>query len=161
MELHIVRGRSIVRALARAPLHTAQAEGHALTGTVTLDPADLAGTLRIDVVADIASIRSGEMLLDDRSHAHVEVTRYPLARFVLARAAGTPEALRLEGTLSWRGHDIEISTTAKVQLDDAEVRGHARLSLDMRRFGLTAPKLLFLKVEDVVQLAVEIVAVRG
>lgn len=159
MELRIVPERSIVRVEARAPLHSTHAEGRALSGSVVVDPADAAASLRMDVSVDIRTIKSGDFLLDGKSHSHVESARFPTARFVLERASGTPAALRVEGRVSWRGRDVPLAVTARADLGGAEARGTASFELDMRSFGLTAPKLLFLKVQDVVKIDVEIVAV--
>lgn len=159
MDLRIVPERSIVRVEARAPLHSTHAEGRALSGSVTVDPADPVATLRLDLTAEIGTIKSGEYLLDGKSHAHVESARHPTARFVSTRVTGSPAALRIEGTITWRGRDVPLTTTARADLGPTETRGRATFELDMRSFGLTAPKLLFLKVQDVVKIEVEIVAV--
>ena len=159
MDLRIVPERSIVRVEARAPLHSTHAEGRALSGTVTVDPADPARSLAMDVTAELVAIRSGDSLLDAKSQSHVDSARYPTARFVLAKASGTPAALRVEGTISWRGRDVRLSTTARAELGEHEARGQASFELDMRSFGLTAPKLLLLMVQDVVKIDVDLVAV--
>jgi len=161
MELRIVPDRSIVRVEARAPLHSTHASGHALSGTVTVDPADVTGSLKMVVEVAIAQIRSGDRLLDGKSLDHVDVSRHPTARFAAERASGTAASLRVEGKLSWRGYDVPLSVVARADVGASEARGHASFELDMRRFGLRAPKLLFLKVQDVVRLEVEIVAVPG
>lgn len=159
MDLRIVPERSIVRVEARAPLHSTHAEGRALSGSVVVDPADPVGTLRMEVTAEIAAIKSGDFLLDTKSQSHVESNRFPTARFVLERATGSAGALRVEGKISWRGRDVPLTTVARAEIDAGQARGSASFELDMRSFGLTAPKLLFLKVQDVVKIDVEIVAV--
>lgn len=161
MDLRIVPERSIVRVEAHAPLHSTHAEGRALSGRVSVDPADVAGSLRMEVSVAIAGLKSGDRLLDSKSLSHVDAARHPTARFVLDKASGTAAALRVEGKLSWRGYDVPFSTTARAELSPTEARGRAAFELDMRRFGLVAPKLLFLKVEDVVKIEIEIVAVPG
>jgi polyisoprenoid-binding protein YceI len=159
MDLRIVPERSIVRVEARAPLHSTHAEGRGLSGRVSVDPADVAGSLRMEVSVEIAALKSGDRLLDSKSLAHVDAARHPSARFVLEKASGTAAALRIEGKLSWRGTDLPFATTARADVGASESRGRASFELDMRRFGLVAPKLLFLRVEDVVKIEVEIVAV--
>ena len=161
MDLRIVPARSIVRVEAHAPLHSTHAEGRGVSGHVSFDPVDLAGTLKMDVSVEIASLRSGDRLLDSKSLSHVDANRHPTARFVLDEASGTAAALRVEGKLSWRGYELPFATTARAEVGPAQVSGRATFELDMRRFGLVAPKLLFLKVEDVVKVEVEIVAVPG
>ena len=161
MELRIVPERSVLHVEARAPLHSTHAQGRGLSGTVSFDPADVAGSLKLEVSVAIAEIRSGDSLLDSKSLRHVEAARYPTARFVLDRASGQPPALRVEGKISWRDEVVPVSVTTKTEVGATEARGHAAFELDMRRFGLVAPKLLFLKVQDVVKLEVEIVAVPG
>jgi polyisoprenoid-binding protein YceI len=161
VNLRVVPERSIVKVEARAPLHSTHAEGRALTGSVEIDAEDPVATLKIDVTAEIPTIKSGDFLLDSKSHSHVEASRYPKARFVLAHATGTAAALRLVGTITWRGRDVPITATGRAEIGTTEARGSARFELDMRSFGLTAPKLLFLKVQDVVKIDVEIVAIQG
>jgi hypothetical protein len=159
MDLRIVPERSIVRVEARAPLHSTHAHGRALSGSVVLDPTDPVGSLRMEVSVDVTAIKSGDFLLDGKSHSHVESARFPTARFVLERATGTTAALRVEGKVSWRGRDAPLAVIARAEVGATEARGTASFELDMRSFGLIAPKLLFLKVQDVVRIDVEIVAV--
>ncbi|MBI2892820.1 MAG: YceI family protein [Deltaproteobacteria bacterium] len=158
MELKVLEGRSTVRVQARATMHSVKASGNAISGSVTVDPEDVPGTLKLDLAVEIAGIRSGDFLTDMSSRRHVDTDRHPVARFVLTRASGTPRALRIEGTIDWRGRKVPIATTATGEIEGTTARGTASFDLDMRGFDLEAPRFLFLKVQDVVHVEVEIVA---
>lgn len=147
-----------MRVQARATMHSVRAEGNAISGTVTVDPADVPASLELDLAVDIAAIKSGDFLTDLNSRRHVDTDRYPTARFVLARASGTARDLKLEGTIDWRGREVPVTTTATGEIVGRTVRGTAAFDLDMRGFDLKAPRFLFLKVQDVVHVEVEIVA---
>lgn len=151
--------RSRVGVQARATLHTVTAGGRALqAGTIAFDPDDLVGTLRLDLAVRISDIRSGDALLDGKAQDHVDSRRYAVARYRLERARGSETALALEGVVDWRDRQVPIRTIAQVDRSATEIRGRTRFELDLSRFGLVAPRLLFLKVADVVTVDVEIVA---
>jgi YceI-like protein len=157
VKYRIVPERSRIRIEARATLHAVHAEGP-LSGTLEADLDEPARGLSLEVTAEVAAIRSGDFLQDVKARSHVEADRHPIARFVLERASGGADRLGLAGRLEWRGRSVPLAVSARAEVGAAAARGQTSFELDMRSFGLTAPKLLFLKVGDVVQVEAEIVA---
>ena len=55
-----------------------------------------------------------------------------------------------EGSLQWRGKTVPLKLSGKGSLDAQRVTASASFELDIKLLGLTAPKFLLFKVEDVV-----------
>jgi polyisoprenoid-binding protein YceI len=122
------------------------------TGTVTFDPANIAGTLRVEAVIDARTIntRNPDRDKDLRSDAFFDVDRFPRITFKSKRAeAAAAGHLKLTGDLTMHGVTKEV--VLDVEGPTAEIKdiwGSARLGasastvLDRREFGLLYSSLL-------------------
>ena len=73
-------------------------------------------------------------------------------------ASGATFTATARGMLDWRGRQIELELAGRGTLDAMRVEATATFELDIRRFGLSAPRFLMFKIADEV---VVDVAIRG
>ena len=156
---HIEGAGSRVVVSARSSIHDTKTVWDSVSGTVTADPADLAAGADADLTVDMTRYDAGDFLKNRKLRKDLELERHPTARYRLDRlalnasdAAGVGGAAT--GTLSWRGRDLELTTPGTARVDAAGFSAVARFELDVRRLGVTPPRFLMFKVEDVV--AVEV-----
>lgn len=122
------------------------------TGTVSFNPADLPGTLRVEATIDARSIttRNADRDRDLRSSNFFDVGKYPTIRFSSTRAqAGSAGHFLLIGNLTMHGVtkevtlDVEGPTEAVKDLDGKmRIGAAAATTVDRRDFNLRYNELL-------------------
>jgi polyisoprenoid-binding protein YceI len=131
---------------------TVRGEFDGPTGTVTFDPKDVPGTLKVDATFNTKSIttRNSERDADLRGEQFLNVAKYPTMRFVSKRVepAG-PDRFKVAGDLTLRGvtHEVVLDVegpTAAVKDLDGQMRAGAAMTttLNRRAWGLTYNVLL-------------------
>lgn len=157
-DLPIKTGR--VRVTARSSVHDTTAETADVRGTARLraDGERLyLDALRVEV--DLATLRTGDTLKDlelkrrlgDRTGGRAVFE----ARGPAEVAAGKA---RLGGTLTFRGISRPLDVAPEVSADGAGARGRAAFRVRFTDHGLEAPKVLFLKMQEEVDVVVELTA---
>ena len=122
------------------------------TGTVSYDPKNIAGTLKVEATIDARTIntRSADRDKDLRSERFFAVDKYPAITFTSKRAAaGAAGHLEVTGDLMLRGVtkevvlDVEGPTTAVTDLaGQTRVGATMTTVLSRRAFGLLYNELL-------------------
>ncbi len=122
------------------------------TGTVTFDPANIAGTLRVEAFIDARTIntRNPDRDQDLRSDAFFNVDRFPRITFKSKRAeAAAAGRLKVIGDLTIHGVTKEVvldveGPTPEIKdiWGNARVGANASTVLDRRDFGLLYSRLL-------------------
>lgn len=154
-------GRVVVR--ARSSIHDTDTVWDALSGSITADPADLAGAAA-EVAVDMTRYDAGDFLKNRKIRKDLEVERHPTARFRLAALREVVETgpgrftARAEGAIEWHGRSVAIAAAGEGTVGEAELRATARFELDVRGFGVAPPRFLMFKVEEVVAVEVTLVA---
>jgi polyisoprenoid-binding protein YceI len=163
----IVPERSTVTIDARSNVHPIHSETAGLEGHVELDlgaggavdpVAGAAGTLSLPV----SRLRSGNRLEDRELQRRIDARRYPTISGALdaIEPAGDDGRYRVSGTVTFRGvarpHTDEMTIRA---VDDRTLSLSGRSRFDVREWGMEPPRVLVLRVEPEVDVAVDIVAV--
>jgi polyisoprenoid-binding protein YceI len=146
-----------------ATLHTVIGVGGKMSGELTLEPSGsdrwkLGGEVQVEA----GSLDTGNIKRDFKMHnSTLEVTRYPLFRFLPAIATGAlPEALRgdggpfpltLTGRLEIRGVAREISLTATVSFRGSRVVVEGSFPVSFLDWGVPDPSVFVLRVDKVVE----------
>jgi len=146
-----------------ATLHKVIGAGGKMSGDLTLEASGpelwkLGGEVNVEA----GSIDTGNLKRDFKMHnSTLEVTRYPLLRFLPATAAGAlPEGLRnetgpfpltLTGRLEIRGLAREVSLTAQVSFRGARVIVDGTFPLSYLDWGVPDPSVFMLRVDKVVE----------
>jgi polyisoprenoid-binding protein YceI len=155
--------RSQVVVCARSSLHDTRSTWSRVSGEIEADPAALAaGGARAAIAVDMTTFDAGDWLRNRKLRADLDVARHPTATFELTalrevepRPDGSFAAVA-EGTLRWRGHTVTLAAAGSGRLGADALDAEARFELDVRTLGVTPPRFLMLKVEDVVAVEVRL-----
>jgi polyisoprenoid-binding protein YceI len=159
-----VQGGGRASFVSDAPLETINGVASGVTGSFSVDPANLttaSGTVEVRV----ASLRTGIDLRDEhlRSDSWLDATRFPTAKFEITSVRGatslTPgrtARLTLAGHFTLHGRTRDITANADVQLLPPEagattsntIRVSARFRVHLPDYGVSVPSLVRLKVSD-------------
>lgn len=162
MRYRIDAGKLTVTAHSR--IHDTRTVWDKITGDVEADPETLASAGAVAKFhVDMTAFDAGDWLKNRKLRKDFDMEAHPRALFELlslrdvARTGSTFTAVA-EGILAWRGYSVPLTLQGKGTLDGERVEASASFELDIRKVGLQAPKVLVIKMDDVV--AVE-VTVRG
>jgi hypothetical protein len=157
----ILRGELLVK--ARSKIHDTNAIFSKLGGSITLDPDSPAGAIA-EITVDMRAFDAGDRLKNWKMKGDLDPDRWPTARFALNHLqdvreieAGKFTALGF-GTIAYRDHNVEIKVKGEASIDRRAISAKATFDLDMNLVGVTPPKILMLKVEDVVSISVTLSA---
>jgi polyisoprenoid-binding protein YceI len=121
------------------------------TGTVTFDPANVPGTLRVDASIDARTIntRNADRDADLRSDLFFDVSRFPAITFKSKRAEGAAGRFKVTGDLTMHGVTKEVvldvdGPTAAIKdiWGNTRVGATASTVVDRRDFGLLYSRIL-------------------
>lgn len=163
-----------IRFTSDAPLETMVGSSSSVSGSFSVDPANLAsasGTIEVP----IASLRTGIDLRDEhlRSDAWLDAGHHPNARFELTGVSGatslTPgqeQRVTLRGRFTLHGRTHDVSATARVTwVADASGAGgntvnvRARFAVRLTDYGVSVPEVVRLKVANDIAVDIRIAGV--
>ncbi|HUE06093.1 MAG TPA: YceI family protein [Acidimicrobiales bacterium] len=163
----IVPDRSTVWIEARSNVHPIQSTTSGLEGFVELalgptGSVDLADAPVGRLSLNVERLKSGNRLEDREMQKRVDARRHPRIEGVLDSVVGDGKdgRYRVSGDVTFRGvsrHHEDLMDISKV--DDRTIRLAGSSRFDIRDFGMEPPKVLMLKVEPVVDVRVDILAV--
>ncbi len=159
----IERGRVV--STARSSIHDTRTEWSTLAGTIEADPTTLtAGEAKAEIAVDMRAFDAGDFLKNRKLKKDLGVERHPEARFslrglrdVVDRGGGRFDAIA-DGEIAWRGRTAAIEARGSGTLDAVSLEATARFELDVTSLGVTPPRILMFKVEEVVTVEVELSA---
>ncbi len=135
--------------------HTSQIEGKAILG----DDGKVLTMVRIPV----ASFDSGDANRDSHMRETLDAGKFPYVvfkgttSFTLPVASGKPIDARLDGELDFHGVKRPISVPAQISLSpDGTASVRARFPVSLEAHGVERPSLLFVKVDENVELDVQL-----
>ena len=146
---------------ARSSVHDTETVWSRISGHLEVDPDALDAGASAEIEVAMGEFDAGDWLKNRKIKKDLDVARHPTARFRLGGLAdiddsGAETAARATGTISWRGHEAEIEATGTARVGSDAISATARFELDVRKLGVTPPRILMLKVEDVVSVVVEL-----
>lgn len=159
--------KSLVQFDAKAFLHDFVGKTSKLQGTIRLSDPDQLTDAEACVQIDAAGLDTGNGLRDATMRKdHLETAKYPTIDFRLAqvesarRDAGGWE-FTARGTLLLHGISREILLPVRARQDGDAVRLTAKLPIKMSDYQIRIPKLLFITIEDQVQVSFDVLARRA
>ncbi|MGC1676335.1 MAG: YceI family protein [Candidatus Binataceae bacterium] len=142
------------------PLHTTSGTFRLKHGTITADPAT--GQASGNVVIDASSANTGESMRDAKMKDSVlEASRYPEIDFVPEKVAGHEDSdgnftAHMTGILRLHGSDHEITLGVSGQVVGDSLTASTHFVVPYVAWGMTNPGILFLRVDSVVDLTIEV-----
>ncbi|MBA3540692.1 MAG: YceI family protein [Deltaproteobacteria bacterium] len=151
---------------ARSKLHDTTTVWSKLSGTAEADPDTLATAgATATFTIDMTTFDAGDWLKNRKLKSDFALDKHPTATFELRAVrdvvggSGTPTfTATAEGVLRWRGKEVVLVLAGRGTLDRVTLAAAATFELDITQLGLTAPRFLMIKMEDVVSVDV---AIRG
>lgn len=156
-------GKSRINVRARSTVHDTDTVWDRLSGTIEVAPEAVDGA-RGTVAVDMTHFDAGDWLKNRKLKKDIDPAAHPEARFtiesvdsVTPRDDGSFDAT-VAGTLAWRGRTVSIRASGVGSIDGSTLRATGSFDLNVRDLGVTPPRFLMLKVEDVVSVTVTLVA---
>ncbi len=164
----IVPERSVASIEARSNVHPIRSQTDGLEGYVELQMGsdgrvDLSGPTAGKVSLPVRRLSSGNGMEDREMQRRIDARRYPTIEGVLGHldGAGNDGNYEVSGEITFRGvarpHRDQMNIRA---VDDATIALSGTSRFDIREFGMEPPRILLLKVEPEVDVAVDITAVK-
>ncbi len=155
---------------SHAPLESFTGKTTAVSGVIECDPAALGDSITVVVEVDMASLDTGIGKRNaDMRENHLETDRHPTATFRGASllgeppsslAAGQPTDVRMAGTLTLHGvsRRIEVLVTLTLAADASTLRAVTAFPVRLDDYSISRPKFLFLKLGEVQDASLDVVA---
>ena len=158
MKYRVDSGKLTVQ--ARSSVHDTTTVWDKITGDVDAD-ADAIEAARATFRVDMTSFDAGDWLKNRKLKKDFDMDAHPQATFALRAVKdvvrdGAKFTATAEGTLTWRGKQVELVLAGRGTLDPTRVEASATFELDIRKLGLAAPRFLMIKMEDEVSVSVTV-----
>lgn len=147
---------------ARSSVHDTDTSWKGITGNIQADLGEFQ-SIRASITVDMSTADAGDWLKNRKLRKDMDFDKHPRASVEVERLTevqqdGDKVSATLHGTLSWRGKSVAIVAKGKGTLTDSELRASGAFDLDVTQLGITPPKILMIKVENVVNCRVELYA---
>ncbi|MCB9618913.1 MAG: YceI family protein [Sandaracinus sp.] len=161
-ELPVTRARVTFR--SQAQLETINGVSNEATGSVRVDPANLAAT-RGRVVVRVASLRTGIDLRDEHLHSAewLDAAGHPEMVFEITGVTGASSlpanedvTVQIRGRLTLHGQTRDVTAEARVRWDGTSLRGRARFEIRLSDYGVSINEAVRLKVSNTIGISVDL-----
>jgi polyisoprenoid-binding protein YceI len=151
-----ISARLEINFAAKSTLHDFEGSASQITVVMTAEPGDT-GLWSTDVEVPVATLDTGSDSRDENMREMFDADHFPTIRAVLRNV--DPDAVRESRKLPFVLviRDVEHETIAAVSNwrgDDEEVRFDISFEISLKKFGLEAPGILFIRVADRVTVTV-------
>jgi polyisoprenoid-binding protein YceI len=162
----IVAERSRLLVDGRSSVHPLHLTGTGVEGRLDLEPTedgvDLTAPVDARLSMAVARLRSGNAFEERELRRRIDARRFPSidATLTALRTGGAPGRYRASGDLTFHGVTRTQEGEVLVErLDDTSVRAEGRTTVDVRSYGIVPPRLFGLRVEALVEVRLELLAV--
>jgi len=158
---------NLIQFQSRAPLETVTGTTNRVSGTITLDPADLTSGISAVIVVDAASIKTGNGIRDSHMRDnHLETKQYPEIRFTLdtlalpgSLAPGAPQKFMALGEFFLHGVTRTISVPVEVTYSDTGAQKRLRITgsfaVGLSEYNIPRPQFLIMRLDEIQQITVD------
>lgn len=152
----VANARSSVHPITyRAPL-----TGH-IDASVSDDHFDLSAPVTAAFDVALEDLRGDDPHTDSEMRRRIDVQRYPLAHASVSGVTSVgDDRYRLACDLTLHGQTRQLEGEADVTLNGAMLNAVGSVTIDIRDFGIKAPRLLMLKVYPEVEIIINLQATR-
>jgi len=157
----------VIRFESKAPLETVTGTTDQVSGTITLDPANLGSGVSAAVVVDPASIETGNSTRDGHMRDnHLHTDQYPEIRFTIdsftadgALAAGQTRKFEVPGVFTLHGVTRQIQVPVEVTYQEEGGRRRMRVAgnfqVKLSEYNIPRPQFLIMRLDDVQNITVD------
>ncbi len=150
--------------MARSKVHDTKLVWTGVTGSIDADLSDLVATTS-DITVDMSTGDAGDWVKNRKLRKELDFDKNPSASFALEsigdlQHTGDSVSATLNGKLSWRGKTIDVSVQTQGTLNESSLVVSGKFDIDMTTLGIKAPKVLMIKIDDVVNCEIAIHAAR-
>lgn len=141
-------------AIAKSSLHDTETLWKTIRGAVTLgEPLELSSAT---IAVQMDAFDAGSWLKNRHLKKNFPFQKYPTADFVLtelSKVSREGEKISAEGggQVQWNGKTVPISLRGQGIVNDNTLSVRCQFTVDIRDFGLEAPGILGVKVDDVLE----------
>jgi polyisoprenoid-binding protein YceI len=145
---------------ARSKIHDTTTTWSVVRGEVEADPETLATEgARARLVVDMTQFDAGDWLRNRKLKKDFDLDAHPEAVFELRAVKdvvrnGAEFTATAEGVVKWRGREAALVIAGKGTLDARGLAATGTFELDIRKLGLSAPRMLMFKMDDEVEVSV-------
>ncbi len=152
---------------SKAPLETVTSTTDQVSGTITLDPADLGSGVSASISVDAASIKTGNGIRDGHMRDnHLHVKEHPEIKFTLndfaldgALIPSVAQKYTVVGEFSLHGVTRTISVPVEVTYIPSEtekkIRVVGQFSVSLADYNIPRPQFLIMRLDDVQRIIVD------
>ena len=148
--------------MARSKVHDTEMIWKGITGSIDAK-VDGLDSAKSEISVDMTTGDAGDWVKNRKLRKELNFDKNPKASFSLRSVEKLEQSeqavsAQLQGELRWRGKTITVDckTQGKVTQTGIEVTG--TFDIDMTDLGITPPKVLMIKIDDVVNCTITIVA---
>lgn len=156
---------NLIQFQSQAPLETVTGTTDSVSGTIILDPANLATGVTASIVVDAASIKTGNGMRDGHMrNNHLEVSKYPEIKFsgqsdvAGSLPPGAPQKFTVLGEFVLHGVTRTISVPVEVTYSEsgAEKKLHVmgNFSVGLSEYNIPRPQFV-MRLDEVQQITVD------
>jgi len=147
--------------VASSPLHPITTVIGGVSGELSVNWAEPEKTATGTVRVNVSQLQSGGRVRDWNVRRHLDVKQWPESTFELetvSLGSQEPWVADIRGVLTFRGQTQSMALRATTDADEERIVVHSDFPLCLPEWGLTPPRFLVLKVEDVVSVHVHLYA---
>ena len=145
-------------------MHPIEGRATELTGTLDVEVADgvVTGLHSGRLEVPVRSLRSGNPLEDGELQRRVEARRFPVIVGEVRNATALDGGrLRVDGDLTFHGVTQSVTGEVRIATEGDRVVLEGEHVFDVRRFDITPPRILMLRVHPEVRVHIRLVAEPG
>lgn len=158
---------NLIQFESKAPLETVTGTTDKVSGTMTLDPADLGAGVSAAISVEAASIKTGNGIRDGHMRDnHLQVKEHPEIKFTLNNFAldgalppGVAKTYTVAGEFSLHGVTRTISVPVEVTYIPSEAEKKIRVvghfSVSLADYNIPRPQFLIMRLDDVQRITVD------
>lgn len=145
---------------ARSSVHNTDTSFSGITGSITADPSAMSeASSAIEV--DMRTADAGDWLKNRKLRKDMDFEKNPSASFTLTSVTDLGVAddritATISGDLTWRGKTIAIVAKGEGTIGERELIATGNFDIDITTLGITPPKVLMIKVDDVVSCVISL-----
>jgi len=164
-------GKSRAEFVSDAPLDTMVGKTDRVSGTLTVDPADISKT-KGSFEVPVASLRTGNDLRDEhlRGDGWLDEKKYPRIHFQITEVVlGKKDAkalkknkdtkVQVKGNFTAHGVTKPVTTNGTVRWSDDALRIKSKFTIRLEDHDISVPTIVRLKIANEMQVSVDLVAV--